>query len=339
MAGDWFESITGFREQGWEATRRRLAVEGEHLVSRVDGSRHGIGRFATPSLGELRAQPLARVARTRVDCLGGDARALHSDPRFAGATFQVASQFNALEMFSPAVTPEDGVTGYADDPTQGPACAIAAGAATIWRNYFMPLADGEGQTATRQLDTLADLGQDLAAALGCPVASLWTLRNGYALATREGLRAVGHLLRDASDEERDRLRSRLRVAWQRDAEVTDAPPGARPRVSQVFCSALPVAYTAIAPAQWQPFARLVLEAAYEATLRAAAAQHAAGGSGTVLLTRVGGGVFGNRDDWIDDALVRALAAVEFAGLDVRLVSRGVPHPSFARIAARWSAAG
>jgi hypothetical protein len=26
------------------------------------------------------------------------------------------------------VTPEDGVTGYAQDHTQGPACAIAAGA-------------------------------------------------------------------------------------------------------------------------------------------------------------------------------------------------------------------
>ena len=39
------------------------------------------------------------------------------------------------------MTPEDGVTRYKDDPTQGPACAIAAGAATIYRNYFVPIGD------------------------------------------------------------------------------------------------------------------------------------------------------------------------------------------------------
>ena len=49
-------------------------------------------------------------------------------PENAGALFQVASQLNLLEMTGPEVTPEDGVTIYQDDRTQGPACAIAAGA-------------------------------------------------------------------------------------------------------------------------------------------------------------------------------------------------------------------
>jgi hypothetical protein len=65
------------------------------------------------------------------------------------ALFQVASQFNALEMVAPNITPEDGVTRYQHDRTQGPACAIAAGAATIYRNYFVPVAGGIGQTAAR----------------------------------------------------------------------------------------------------------------------------------------------------------------------------------------------
>jgi len=37
------------------------------------------------------------------------------------APFQVASQFNLLEMTGPSVTPEHGVARYAHDPTQGPA--------------------------------------------------------------------------------------------------------------------------------------------------------------------------------------------------------------------------
>ncbi|MCK5683507.1 hypothetical protein KAJ27_05280 [bacterium] len=50
--------------------------------------------------------------------------------------FQVASQFNLLEMVSPGVTPEEGVGRYEHDHTQGPACAIACGVGTIYRNYF-----------------------------------------------------------------------------------------------------------------------------------------------------------------------------------------------------------
>jgi hypothetical protein len=39
----------------------------------------------------------------------------------------------------------------------------------------------------------------------------------------------------------------------------------------------------------------------------------------VLLTRVGGGVFGNDDRWINDAIARALELVKDAGLKVDLV--------------------
>ena len=87
----------------------------------------------------------------------------------AGALFQVASQFNLLEMTGPEVSPEDGITRYQHDRTQGPACAIAAGAATIYRNYFAPVGGGHGQTAKRQFDGLADLGEALGELLKKPV--------------------------------------------------------------------------------------------------------------------------------------------------------------------------
>ncbi len=342
MSTRWFEDITGFAEADYASTRARLAVESGQLVSLVNGARRGIGHFETPTLQALRerAHEACRGgARTTLRCIVGDARALHADPGLAGATFQVASQFNALEMVSPNVTPEHGVTRYAHDATQGPACAMAAGAATIWRNYFMPVDGQPGQTAQRQLDTLAGTGALLSEWLGRPVHALWTMRNGYALANPEGLRDIGRLLGAASEERVDRLRGSLAVAWQRDAEVTDLPPAQGQGVSQVFCSALPVSYTRIAPPAWEPFARLVLEAAYEATLLAAALQRASGGSNIVLLTRLGGGAFGNADAWIDDAIRHALSRVAFAGLDLRCVSRGAVHASFERLAADWALAG
>lgn len=319
---DWFERLTGFAEDGYAATQARLRVEGEELVSTVNGKRYGVGELTLPALADLRARVNpARGQRSSVRALVGEARALHRDPEFAGALFQVASQFNVLEMTSENVTPEQGVARYAWDPTQGPACAIAAGAATIYRNYFVPFPDGVGQTARRQVDNLAGVGAALAEYTGLAVEQLWEMRNGYALCTPEGLRAIAWLLESASEEVRDDLRGRLAIGLHRNVEVTDVDGDERRLVCQAFCSALPVGY-GVRSGDWGPLARLVLEATYEATLLAAAEQAGAGGSNTVLLTRVGGGVFGNDPAWIDAAIERALGVVSDAGLDVRMVQRG-----------------
>ena len=104
-------------------------------------------------------------------------------------------------MTSYDVTPEHGVTRYQHDHTQGPACAIAAGAATIYRNYFAPVGGGHGQTKNRQFDGLADLGNALSSALGQPVQALWKMQNGYALCTPAGLDAIAdHLGKLDADE-------------------------------------------------------------------------------------------------------------------------------------------
>ena len=78
------------------------------------------------------------------------------------------------------VTPEHGVSDYEYDRTQGPACARAAGAATIYRNYFAPVGDHIGQTREHQIDTLTDLRSAL------PGGDRIAMRNGYALGARQG---------------------------------------------------------------------------------------------------------------------------------------------------------
>ena len=336
MPHDWFANLTGFREEGYDLTRSRLRVEDTELVSTVNDKRYGIGDLSLPTLAELRARvEVPTRQRSTVRCVTGEARAMHADPELEGALFQVASQFNLLEMTGPSVTPEDGVTRYSGDHTQGPACAIAAGAATIYRNYFAPVDGESGQTRERQLDGLVHMGVALSAKLARPVSDLWTMRNGYALCTDDGLEAVTRLLAEGTEELREELTGWLAIGMHRDVEVTDVREGERRFVSQAFCSALPVAYGSVRRSAWEAFARLVLEAAYEATLLAAVEQSVAGVSDIVLLTRVGGGAFGNTDEWIDDAIVRALGIVEHAGLDIRLVSHSRVHPSFRAIADRF----
>jgi hypothetical protein len=131
---DWFEHLTGFTEGGYEETRSRLEVVGRELRSRINGRSYGIGELELVSLRSLRERVAsgARLpGRLMVRNISGDVRSMHLLPEYAGALFQVASQFNLLEMMSPHVRPEDGVTRYQHDRTQGPACAIAAGAGTM----------------------------------------------------------------------------------------------------------------------------------------------------------------------------------------------------------------
>lgn len=322
---DWFESLTGFRESGYRATRERLAIEGEQLVSLVNGARYGIGQLELVSLGQLRQRSgggAAPSGRLRLRLVEGDVRAMHRQPECAGALFQVASQFNLLEMTGPTVRPEDGLTRYAGDPTQGPACAIAAGAATIYRNYFAPVGDDiAGQGEGRQLDGLVDLGTALSAATGLSVDALWSMQNGYALCTQPGLAAITQHLNAADDVTHEHLRGLLRLGLHRDVEVTDSTQRPGPLVSQIFCSALPVRYSGVPATHWAAFARLVLEAAYEATLCAAALNARRGASKVLMLTSLGGGAFGNDAEWIHGAMARALERARHFDLDVRLVSR------------------
>jgi len=332
---DWFERLTGFREESYGATKAKLAIEGRHLRSVVNGKSFGIGDFEMTTLQSLRDRANAAAGpagRLNVSIVRGDVRQMHRLPENAGALFQVASQFNALEMTGPNVRPEDGVTRYETDRTQGPACAIAAGAATIYRNYFAPVGGAVGQTEHRQLDGLSLIGQALSATLGKPVELLWSMRNGYALCEREALEAISGLLATLDAQAFDAVRGKLAIAVQSDVEVTDAANGPGPLVSQAFCSALPVAYTRVPSRYWQGFATLVLEAAYEATMWAAVLNSRRGASKTVLLTSVGGGAFGNDEDWIVGAMRRALEIFKDFDIDAKIVSYGAPSTAILGLA-------
>ena len=336
---DWFEKLTGFRESGYDETRAQLTVMDGRLVSRINGESYGIGELELISLQALRERVKSAdklPGRLKTSVVTGDVRRMHRSPENAGALFQVASQFNLLEMVSPDVTPEHGVTRYQSDPTQGPACAIAAGAATIYRNYFAPFGGSQGQTARRQLDGLADLGDALSSATKLPVGDLWTMQNGYALGTQTGLDAIAQHLGTLTTDQIDVLRGKLRIGIHHDVEVTEAAGPDRPRVSQLFCSALPVAYSRVPPAHWEPFAVLVLEAAYEATMWATVLNAQRGASNVIFLTLLGGGAFGNHGNWIHAAIRRALKLMTAYDLDIRLVSYGTPSKEIVAIAEEFS---
>lgn len=175
---DWFERLTGFTEPDYYTTQAQLETQGETLVCKPQTRIYQMGRLLTPTLAELRRQTatLSHVPSSiKVREWVGDVQQLHQDPANRDAVFQVASQFNLLEMVSPHVTPLHGITDYAFDKTQGPVCAMACGAGTLYRNYLVPLENQIGQTDSLQLNMLDQLEK----ALNNDIHQYWTMQNGY----------------------------------------------------------------------------------------------------------------------------------------------------------------
>jgi len=107
----WFEALTGFAETSPQQVRQRLTLAGETLISLANGRVLHCGRLEIPTLGELRARVAAGASRARrltVREVVADVQALHTDVAHAGALFQVASQFNLLEMTPPTSPPNRG---------------------------------------------------------------------------------------------------------------------------------------------------------------------------------------------------------------------------------------
>lgn len=317
----WFKKLTGFDEISHENVKNNIIIDGQSLVSKINNKSIQFGELEIVSLEQLREQFVENKINQniKVSELVADIQDLHCDLNNKNALFQAASQFNLLEMVGPHVTPEKGIDIYENDYTQGPACAIACGAGTIFRNYFVPLKGNIGQTNSKQIDCLDDIGKEL----NNEALELWKMSNGYALINQNGLLNINKQLSNLSNNEREHLKGKLKIGIQWDTEVTLVEN--KQIVSQTYCSALPVAYSQIEPYYWESFARVILEATYEATLYSAIINVKKGNSNKVFLTLVGGGAFGNDIDWILESLIKAIDKFKNVPLDVKIVSYGTSN--------------
>lgn len=324
----WFEQLTGFPEENPDQVRSNLVLDAEFLISKVNGMKFKSGRLEIPTLRELKLScqsPENYSDNLIITEQIGDIKQIHKDPANRGAMFQAASQFNLLEMVNPDVSPESGVGIYEYDLTQGPACAIACGAGTIFRNYFVNVNGETGQSGDRQIDCLDEIGK----AFNNERERLWKMKNGYALAGADGLKDISRHLSGLSMEQYESLKEKLRIGVQWNTEVTISLN--RQSVSQAYCSALPVAYSHVPSIFWRDFAYLILEATYEATFFAALKNYETNGNNKLFLTLVGGGAFGNEMSWIVGAIQQALHKFKSTPLEVKIVSYGSPKPQVSRL--------
>lgn len=313
----WFEQLTGFKEISQTYVRDNLQIEGYSFISKVNNKRFSFGQLEIPTLEELKQKCYPRESyedKIQIQEFVGDVQDLHCQLENKNALFQAASQFNLLEMIGPHITPENGIDRYENDYTQGPACAIACGAGTIYRNYFVKLNDQIGQTRNRQIDCLQGIGE----VLENEKFNYWNMQNGYAMFSKESLLSLNKNIADLTHSERESLKNKLQTGIQWNTEVTKSTT--KHKVSQIYCSALPVSYCSIDSVYWEAFSRIILEALYESTLYAALLNLKRNNSNKVFLTLVGGGAFGNEEHWILESLQQALRKFKNTPLDVKVVS-------------------
>ena len=314
----WFEKLMGFKEISYEFVQENIKIKGNFLISKVNGKSYQFGKLEIPTLKNLQNQINIKdfEGKIQVNEMVGNVREFHCLQGNSNALFQAASQFNLLEMVSPEIIPEKGVGIYENDYTQGPSCAISCGAGTIFRNYFVTINERIGQTRNNQVDCLNEIGKFLKN----EELNLWKMRNGYAFPTEEGLNYINSKISKMDFDERENLKSLLKVGIQWNTEVTISDNNQI--VSQIYCSALPIGYSYIPEIFWKNFAKLILEATYEATFYAGLINYRKTGCNKIFLTLVGGGVFGNKMEWILEAISKSIQKFKNTPLDVKIVSYG-----------------
>ena len=83
-------------------------------------------------------------------------------------------------------------------------------------------------------------------------------------------------------------------------------------------------------------AKLILEAAYEATICTAILNAQINSNNKLFLTLLGGGAFGNETSWIIDSIARALCLYQNADLDIAIVSYGSSKPAVRKLIKNFS---
>lgn len=230
-----------------------------------------------------------------------------------GTLFQVASQFNCLEAPSEhGLVP---VAEYFQDPTQGPRASISAYPGTLVRHYAAP---GDGgrfvQTRARQLNLLA---RALPARFG-------SVEGGYLLShnltdVAEAARALEEHFHEIAVGVHEEVQVVFGTRFRGVVQGT-------PKISQVFTSTVAAGgYSSQDAEILAALAGPLLRAAYLGALLAAARL----GKRRVVLTLIGGGVFGNPLDLIWEAIFWAAeeAGRRGARLDVVVnAHRSQPSP-------------
>jgi hypothetical protein len=336
MQNNWFKNVFGFNESTYNETRKILT---QMFRNEKNESLNGVkvGNFRLLNNQQLFnltnhiniGHNNGRHGRVTVENIIADIKDIHKNNLLSqNATIQVASQFNCLEMVNPSKIPEDGITCYQYDRTQGPICAMSAPAGLAYRNYIF----NGGQTQNSQVDMASDLLNFLRNL--CPEIE-WNMVNGYLMFDKdEDLRRINNILVIDQNFRRE-ARNLIKVGIHSNQGVFIDNTKYEHLVNHVYCSGLPISYNNLSNScMWYGLGEIFLEAMYENTLFAACMNNKNSGQNMpCYLTQIGGGVFGMEHWQIIRAIQRACQIIAKRGfnLDVKIVHYGNINPEYNKL--------
>ncbi|MBY0352889.1 hypothetical protein K2W90_00820 [Candidatus Babeliales bacterium] len=334
----FFQDVMGISETDFRHGFYKTALSSEtkngqqiYFIKNNAGKKYQCGYFEQLSIGALRAATAAIDARditTMTQRKGtfsvmygirADIQGLQGEPKNQDTVFQVASNFNGLETIegSPtAVTDMNAHTlqGYESDHTQGPFASISATPGLILRRYYAFYPGNEtapsenwwqGNAPARQVNFLSDLMDTIGMTQGGYV----LLHNAVAAGTNptnEDLKKMKIGFHGETQATFGHI-----VNFPNNQVVLQDP---LPIINQVFTAGVNFYATNTRSAIADAWAQTILNAAYEGTIRAAAYKN----KKNVVLTLIGGGVFGNPKEWIVAAIERMKDFIVKSGIEVWL---------------------
>lgn len=247
-----------------------------------------------------------------------DVGSLQAQPENRDAVFQVASNFSALEPTHKGHAPEDGISAYTRDKTQGPFASISAAPGLIYRMYYIFYSAKTEpkewrQTTERQINLL-DSTQF--------TPEKRYMLNGYITLPQDDANELKKLA-----EQLEKDYKNIKVGVHRDIQVAfgrvkgnyhETVTDPHQIIHQVFTAAVDFGGTNAAlreNSDAQKIGQLILNAAYEGTIKSAAAHN----KKKVYLTLIGGGVFANELSRIGKAIKRQVGTIRDFGLDVTVI--------------------
>jgi hypothetical protein len=320
----WFERLFGF-EETTKAVYANFTVSespgSATLTSKVNGRSFNAGHFSIRNCASFSglAPVLGRKGKLNIICGNGmrgdeihltDVLEAQSFEDFDGATFQAASNFNCLEFVSEYQSAAHGVTSYYSDVTQGPYCALATGPATVYRNYFIPRPDGK----------IGQIESDVQLLSETPLNQF--VRNGYPVVPTSNVPEFDTFDWKDVDKFYVGVHENCEVTLRRRGRNFQEAPAGR-IVHHVYAAALDFAGHVPSDEKMHQIGFRLLCAEYRATVLAAwdlALRYPdRKGSGKLLLTLLGGGVFGNSHESIAAAIKEAQDVIVASGLEVYIM--------------------
>ncbi|MFH1254626.1 MAG: hypothetical protein V1646_04320 [bacterium] len=256
---------------------------------------------------------------------GVDIGALQADPENKNAVFQVASNFNALETLG-HTDKIPNITKYVGDKTQGPSASISAAPGLIYRHYYY-FYDGKKENALnwqqkpQHNPTVSNFQINLLKDLGIKTMNgyIWGDGNEPDRSKDSGIKSI---VGTNANKFCIGYHSEVQVTFggkrkkdekgaQLDCQEFFYDPSQI--IDQIFTAALVAPETIFQRSDLLEGAtndkvQLILNWIYEATLKAAFVKGKRNSSGKikVFLTRMGGGAFGNPQNFIDNAIINAI---------------------------------